>query len=176
MGLGMMVGGQIYQGLAASAMGKSEQARAEYNAEVARRQKQAIVQKGKIKSQLVAEEASRKESTMIVNMSGVTQAGTNLEALGIQGAEDEREQMLIGYDTQVAAQQAESRAELYELEGDIARERGKNVAMGHYMVAGATLLAGLSGGGASGGGGGKNKPSTWPTHSWNRPRQIYRQG
>ena len=144
--LGAMAAGMVYQGMAASAEGKSAQNMADYNAELAMRNKAQIEARGKEESILQAKSASRQESKLLASLGAsgaVVQAGTPLDILAEQAAESERENLAIGYDTQVAAQQQESQAELDRLSGDVARQRGRNQATASYIGAGATLLSGF---------------------------------
>lgn len=149
MGTIAMAAGQIYQGMAASAEGKSAQNMAEYNAKLAMREKQQIEQRGKQESILQAKAASRQESKLLASLGAsgaVVQTGTPLDILAEQAAESERENLMIGYDTQVAASQAESQARVDRMRGKVARTRGKHKATASYIGAGGTLLTGFGGG------------------------------
>ena len=143
----LMAAGQVYQGMAADAQGKSAQNMANYNAQLALRNKAQIEARGKQESIQQAKEASRQQSKLLAQLGGsgaVVQTGTPLDILAEQAKESELENLLIGYDTQVAAQQQESQAALDRMQGDIYRQKGKNKATASYIGAGSTLLQGFS--------------------------------
>jgi len=143
----LMAAGQVYQGMAADAQGKSAQNMANYNAQLALRNKAQIEARGKQESIQQAKEASRQQSKLLAQLGGsgaVVQTGTPLDILAEQAKESELENLLIGYDTQVAAQQQESQAALDRMQGDIYRQKGRNKAMSSYIGAGSTLLQGFS--------------------------------
>jgi len=137
--IALMAAGQVYQGMAADAQGKSAQNMANYNAQLAMRNKAQIEARGKRESIQQAEVAASRRST-ITNQFGINDANI----LAAQAKEDEIENLLIGYDTQVAAQQQESQAALDRMQGDIYRQKGRNKAMSSYIGAGSTLLQGFS--------------------------------
>ena len=133
---GVMAAGQIYQGYAAKVQGENVQRQMDYNAEVERHKAKlkasAISQRGAEKSKVQAKEASRLEGKMLANMAGagaIPGAGGLAAVLAEQAAESERENMMIGYDTTVASQYAtfegESNANMFELKGDIAKQKGQ---------------------------------------------------
>lgn len=79
------------------------------------------------------------------------------DLVGAQAEELELENLLIGFEGEVAAQQAESQAELDRLQGKLAKQRGKSAARRANVDFGvqiATLgfLGGLGGPGTSAGG------------------------
>ena len=146
LGIGLLAAGQIYQGLAAKAQGESAQNLADYNAQLALREKAAIERRGKAESILQAKKASRQESSLRAKFGKagvVAQAGVPLDILAEQAAESERENLLIGFDTQVAASQAQSQADLDILSGKIAKQKGKNAMTASMIGAGGTLLTGF---------------------------------
>lgn len=145
-GLALAAAGQIYSGISAQAEGQSAQNLAEYNAQLYEREAQAIEQKSAFEQKRQAEAAERQRSTMIASMgaSGVTPtAGSALEVLGEQGRESSLENMLIGENYGVQAQQARSAAQGELLQGRIAKKRSKNQAFASYLGAGTTLLTGF---------------------------------
>jgi len=145
-GVALMAGGAIYQGMAQSAQGKSAQNMADYNAKLAEQNRARIEQKGKQDSIRQAEAASRHESSILakIGQSGaVTQVGAPLDIFAVQAAEAERENLLIGYDTQVAASQQQSQADIDRMSGSVARQRGRNQATASYIQAGGSLLTGF---------------------------------
>ena len=146
------VAGAVYQGMAANAQAESAQNMSKYNAQLALRNKAQIEARGKQESIQQAKEASRQSSSLLakIGASGaVAQAGTPLDIMAEQAVENEMENLAIGYDTQVAAQQQESQAELDIMQGDIARQRGRMAAGAAYMGAGSSVLSGFGGGGRS---------------------------
>lgn len=147
-GLALQTYGNVMGAMTQDAQGKSAQNMADYNAEISMREKHMIEQRGKGASIQQAEMASRRESTMLAKMgkSGVvTQTGSPLEILEEQGVQSEAENLGIGYDTQVAASQAESQAGLHTMQGKIYREKGKNLRNAGYISTAQTLLFGAPG-------------------------------
>ena len=154
--------GAWYQAESAKAQGKSEQNLAEYNAQIMERNAQIAEQRkrmaeraGTVKSRQQAKAASRQQSKLLANLGAsgaVIQTGAPLDVLAEQASESEIENMMIGYDTQVAMMQAQSEADSMRHEaqaelfrGDMARTRGKNRATASYIGAGGTLLSGFGG-------------------------------
>jgi len=173
MSLGTLVtaGGQLYTGLAGKAEADSAANMEKYNAQVELRRKHMIEQRGKSASILQAKAASRGQSSLVARMAasgGVVQTGSYLEVLGAQAIESERENLMIGYDTQVAASQAQSAADLHKMQASIYKQKGKNLMTAAFITAGTSLLQGFGGSG----GGGKDtvggKPRSMDFHEYRR--------
>ena len=155
MSLGTIVtaGGQLYSGLAGKSEADSAANMEKYNAQVELRRKHMIEQRGKSASILQAKAASRGQSSLVARMAasgGVIQTGSYLEVLGAQAIESERENLMIGYDTQVAASQAQSAADLHKMQASIYKQKGKNLMTAAFITAGTSLLQGFGGKGGGG--------------------------
>ena len=145
-GTGLQLYGGIREGLANKAAADSAANMQKYNAQIELRRKHMIEQRGKRASILQAESASRKKSSLTANLGAsgaVLQTGIPLDILGAQAVESEKENLGIGYDTQVAASQAESQAGMHELQADIYTKKGKNLMYGQFINTGTSLLSGF---------------------------------
>lgn len=141
--VGAMVGGQVYQGMAASAQGKSEQNMANYNALIEQQRADAIEKETAIKQKRQAQAAERKRSKLTARLGAsgaVTTTGAPLELMAAQAAESEQEILDIGYEGATAASRARSRARLDVMGGKLARKRGRQKATGDYIGAGTSLI------------------------------------
>lgn len=145
-GTAMSAYGQIQQGQAAEAEAKSQQNMANYNAKVAERDATAVEQKTRIEQIRQAKESERRLSTLNMNMGKagvVSTSGTPLLLQATQSAEDELDNLMIGYEGAQEASRFRSQAGMYRAEGSMARERGRNAKTASYIGAGATLLKGF---------------------------------
>ena len=141
--VGAMVGSQVYQGMAASAQGKSEQNMANYNAQIQQQQADAIEKETAIKQKRQAQAAERKRSSLLAGLGAsgaVTTRGAPLELMAAQAKESEQKVLDIGYEGATAASRARSRARLDIMGGKLARKRGRQKATGAYIGAGASLI------------------------------------
>lgn len=140
---------QVQAGMAASAESKSQENLARYNAQVQEREAQAIEQKTALEQRRAVEESERRRSTMLAGMGGagvVTTSGTPLLVQAKQAAEDELGVSMIGYEGATQASRARSQGQIDLMEGKIARQRGKNQAMGSYIGAGSSVVSGFASG------------------------------
>lgn len=149
----LLATGQIAEGQAAAAEGKSAQNIQEFKAGVAKSEAKAIEQKGRFESVRQAKEAARTASTLRARLgiSGVrTDIGAPVLLAEEQAAESELAGFLIGAEARAKAGRARSQAQLDILQGKIFRERGKQQRTASFLKAGGTLLTGfgLSGAGA----------------------------
>lgn len=155
-GTGVGALGQIQAGRAAEAEAESAQNIANYNAAVMEQEAKAIRQKAGFEQQRQAKKAARIRSTMQARIGvagAVPSVGAPLLAMAEQEAELELENLLIGYEGEVAAQRALSQAELDRMGGRLAVQRGVAAKQASYFGAGATLLTGFGAAGMGGGGG-----------------------
>jgi len=147
-----MVAGQLQAGEAAAAQGESEQNMANYNAKLQERQAKSIEQQTMLQQRRQSEESARRMGTMRAGMGAsgvVSTAGTALNLQGEQAAEDELENLLIGYEGSERATAARSQGQLDIMSGKIASQRGRSARTASRIGAGSSLLTGF---GESGGG------------------------
>ena len=148
MAVTMMAGAQVAGGLAARQEGKDAEALADYNASVMEAEAKQEEAKAKFDSIRQAEEAERIQGSLTagLGMSGVdVSVGSPLLLQAKQASELELDNLMIGYEGQLAASRARSQATGYKMEGDFAKQRGKNKMIGSFMGAGGTLLKGFGG-------------------------------
>jgi sRNA-binding protein len=146
--IGMEALGQYQSGQAAAAQAKGQQAVAEYNAKVAEQQAKAEEQATAYKQRTAAEEAARYQSSIEAGLgtSGVVQnEGAPLLVQATQAAQSELDNMMIGYEGQVAAGQSRNQAGLNRLQGDIFGQQAKSAKAAGAIGAGTSLLSGFAG-------------------------------
>lgn len=137
------------------AQGKSRQNIDEFNAQVAEelataeRAKAAFAQKRQAKKGVAIQSALEAE----LGAKGGVGSPVAADLVGAQAEELELENLLLGFEGEVLATQAESQAELDRLQGRLALQRGKSAARKANVDFG-VQLAGIAAG-ASGGGGAK---------------------
>ena len=142
------------------AAGKSEQNIAEFNAQVAEQRAIAERAKAGFAQKRQAKRGVAIQSALEAKLGKAGGIGSPVAAdlIGEQAEELELENLLLGFEGEVLAQQSESQAELDRLQGKLARQRGKSAARAanvQFAVQLATLgfLSGVGGGGTSGGSG-----------------------
>ena len=135
-----------------------------YNAEVAEQQgKAALLQSGFDQMQQ-AKEAERIKGSVEANIGAAGAAGSPvaIEIKKEQASELELENLLIGYRGMVENERAKNQATLDRLQGDLAKQAGKNAARRANIGFGLQLATlGMMAAGSFGGGGGE----TTGTHS-----------
>ena len=134
-GLGLEVGSQIYGGMVESAQAKSMANIANYNAQVQEREAKAIEQRSIYESQRQAEAGSRDLSTL-------ESRGAPVEVLGVQAKEFERENLMIGYEGQVASARAKAQAAADRMQAKVYKSAASSAKTASYIGAGTTLLTG----------------------------------
>ena len=146
--------GAIQAGRVAEAQGRSAQRMAEYNAAIQEREALALKQKAGFESKRQAARGARIKSALTAKIAAAGGLGSPVAAdlAAEQAAELELENLLIGYEGEIGAQRALSKAELDRLQGKISRQRGKAARKASYFRAGSTLLTGFGQAGAYGGG------------------------
>ena len=152
-GMAVSAAGQIQAGRQARAQGESAQNIAKYNALVQEREAEALRQKAGFESKRQAKRAARVKSTLTAALGAAGGLGSPVAAdlAAEQAAEVELENLLIGYEGEIGAQRALSKAELDRLQGRLYRQKGKAAQKASYFRAGSTLLQGFGtayGGGA----------------------------
>jgi hypothetical protein len=141
-GTGLTAAGQVQAGRHAKAQGQSAQNIANYNAAVMEREAKAKEQKARFEQRRQAEAAARKRSELKLWQAGTGGRGTELLAEE-QAAELELENLMIGYEGDVAAARARSQAEIDRLQGRLSYQKGKGQKKASYISAGSTLLTGF---------------------------------
>jgi len=141
-GTGLAAAGQIQAGRAVASEEKSRERIANYNAAVQEREARAIRKKGSFDQMRQAKRAARVMSTQRMKLAAQGAYGSGLLEEW-QEEELELENLLIGYETETAAQRAESQAEIDRATGKLAKQRGKAAKTASYIGAGATLLTGF---------------------------------
>ena len=154
-GTGVAAAGAIQSGREAEAQGRSAQNIAEYNAAVQEREALALKQKAGFESKRQAERGARIKSALTVKIAAAGGLGSPVavDLAAEQAAELELENLLIGYEGEIGAQRALSKAELDRLQGKLYRQKGRAAQKASYFRAGSTLLQGFGQAGAAGGGG-----------------------
>lgn len=146
--------GGLYENLSGAkglrAEGRSAQNLAEYTAQVEEQQAKAVRAKTKFEQRRQAKAGERVKSALRARLGAAgaeVSAGTPLLLSAVQAAELELENLLIGYEGEVAARRAESQAVLDRLQGKLARQRGKSAARQANIQFGmqtASLLTGFA--------------------------------
>lgn len=124
------------------AEGRSAQNIANFNAAVEEQKAIAERKKAAFAQKRQAKKAAEIKSTLTAKLGAAGGIGTLVAAdlTGEQAAELELENLLIGFEGEVAARRAESQAVLDRLQGKLARQRGKSAARA-ANIAFATQLA-----------------------------------
>lgn len=136
------------QGRAAAAEAQSQQAIAEYNAQVMRQQAKAEEAKAAYEARMVAEAGHRYESSLRAGLGAsgaVVSAGTPLMIQARQAAETELEAAMAGYKGQVAARAARTQAQLDMAQASIYGQKASTASRMGMFGAGTTLLSGFGG-------------------------------
>ncbi len=109
------------------AQGKSEQNISEFNAKVAENQAEAQRNKAAFAQKRQAKKGVAIQSALEARLgkSGGTGSAVAGDLVGAQAEELELENLLLGFEGEVFAGQAESQAELDRLQGKLAKQRGK---------------------------------------------------
>ncbi len=131
------------------AEGKSAQNIANFNAAVARQTGVAAKAKAKFGQKRQAESAARTKSALIAKIAvgGGLDSPVTADIIAEQAAELELENLLIGFEGEVAAQQAESQAQLDLLQGRLSKAKGKAAARSANVQFGIQLATlGVGGG------------------------------
>lgn len=142
---------------AARAQGKSAQNIANFNAAVAKQTAVAEREKAGFAQKRQAKKGAEIKSALTAKLGAAGGIGSLVAAdlTAEQASELELENLLIGFEGEVAAQQAESQAELDKLQGRLAKQRGKaaarsaNIGFGTQLATtpvgkkGGTLLTGF---------------------------------
>lgn len=144
-GTGIAAAGAIQAGQAAGVEAESAQRIANYNAAIQEQEAKAAEQKTAFEQTRQAEAAARAKSRLRARLAATGAVPGPGQELLIeeQAAELELEQLLIGYEGEIAASRARSQAELDILSGRLAKRRGKVAKRAGFVRAGTTLLTGF---------------------------------
>ncbi len=128
------------------AQGQSEQNIAEFNAQVAEQRAVAERAKGAFAQKRQAKKGVAIQSALEAKLGAAGGTGSQVagDLVGEQAEELELENLLLGFEGEVLAQQSESQAELDRLQGKLARQRGKSEARAANIKFGTTLLTGFA--------------------------------
>ncbi len=130
--------------------GKSAQNIAEFNAQVSEERAKAARAKAAFAQKRQAKRGVAAKSALIAKLGTGLTSPVAADLIAEQAAETELENLLIGFEGEVAAGQAESQAVLDRLQGKLAKQRGKaagraaNVQFG-TQIASLAFLSGFGG-------------------------------
>jgi hypothetical protein len=119
--------------------GKEEDSTSRYNQQVKEREAQALEQQKRVESRRQAEEASRRLSTLKLNLGAsgqVTSEGTPLQIIREQARQDELENLNIGYEGTTGAENLRAQGREIRRQGKVAKQASR-------IKAGSTLLTGF---------------------------------
>ena len=137
--------GGIQQGRAATAEARSAQNIATFNVGVQEREAAALRQRATFAQRRQARRGAQVKSALTAQLGAAGGIGSPVAAdlAAEQAAELELENLLIGFEGEVAAQRALSQAEIDRLTGRVARERGRQERTAATIRTGTTLLTGF---------------------------------
>jgi hypothetical protein len=143
---GLATAGILQSGEASAADAESRQNIANFNAQVQRQEAVAKRTATRFASKRQAKSAARTKGTLETRIAAAGGAGSPvaIDLAAEQASELELENLLIGFEGEVAATQAERQAELDIASGKIARKRGSNLQTASRIQAGTTLLKGFN--------------------------------
>ena len=143
---GLAFQGFAQQGAAAEAQAESQQNLAAFNAKVQEQEAKARRTAAKFAGKRQAEAGARTKGTLQARLAakGGTGSPVALDLAAEQAAELELENLLIGFEGEVAATQAERRGALDLASGQIAKQKGKALKTASQVRAGTTLLTGFN--------------------------------
>ena len=145
-GLGMQAIGSIQQGMAAAQEAKAQAAMAEYNAKVAKQQAEARRNAARFEQERQAKAGERVRSGLQAQFGasgGVPSEGVPLMIEAEQVAENELENLLIGYEGEIDAQRSEIQAKGYKMQSDIYSQRASTARTAGFIGAGTSILSGF---------------------------------
>ena len=148
----VMAGGQIMQGQAAATEGKSAHNMANYNALVAEREGEAIKQAGRFRQSRQAKTGDEYKSALEtkINKEGGGRSDVKESIMWETEKELQLEQLMTGYEFMLESQRKREEAAWFRIQGDMAKQKGKNIQRASYLQAGGTLLTGFGMAGAYG--------------------------
>ncbi len=125
---------------------ESRQNIANFNAAIQKREAEARRQRATFAQKRQARKGAQIKSTLTAELGAAGGIGTLVAAdLAAEQAEElELENLLIGFEGEVAAERALSQAELDILSGKIAKQKGRSEALAANIRLGTTLLTGFA--------------------------------
>ena len=138
--------GQYQQGQAAEAQGKSQQDMANYNARVAEQNAKAKELRAGFAQKRQAKKAAEIKSSQIAKLAAGGGLGSPVagDLVAEQASELDLENLLIGYEGQVGAEQSRSQATLDRMQGGLYNKAGKATAKRAKIGAASTFGLGLA--------------------------------
>ena len=146
LGTGVSALGMMQAGQAQAQAAKGQQAVANYNARVQEQEARSIEQATRYRQLRHAESANRYGSSLLANMgaSGVSLSeGSPLLIAASQAAQSEMDNLMIGYEGQVAESRSRNQAHLDTLQGQIYGQQARSATAAGYVGAGSSLLTGF---------------------------------
>jgi len=146
-GTAIGVTGGVISAISSQQQGKAMGVQMDYQADMEKQRADIESQKMLYSQKLQAEESERYASSMLAGSAAggaKPSEGSELMKAGVQAAQAQRENLMMGWEAQTGQTMAESAARGYRMQGDIYRTKGRNEAFGSYMGAGGTLLTGFS--------------------------------
>ncbi len=149
------------------AQGANQQRIEEFNAQVKEQEAKAALLRSGFDQERQAKEAERIKSRVQarIGAAGGTGSPVAVDITAEQASELELENLLIGFEGEVAAQQARTSADLSRLQGELAFKSGKaaarraNIGFATQLAGlGTTFLTGFGGGGGGGSAGFEGPP------------------
>ena len=137
---GLMMLGSIVSGYQQGQELKSMENMAEYNAKVSLQEAKAVEIKSAYDSQRQAQAAARVQSTLAANLGGSgvdVSVGSPLLIKAKQASELELENLFIGYEGRISAQQMRNQAALDNMQADLYKQQARNRILGGWLNAGA---------------------------------------
>ena len=144
---GMQAKSQYDQGKAAKAQGESEQAWANYNAEVAQHEANQKDLANSEEGRRARSQAQRIQATQRAKYaaSGLALEGTPLLVMEETAMNLEKDILELSLQGELESGKLRSQAGISLLQGQAAKQRGNNLANAYNMQAGASLLSGAAG-------------------------------
>ena len=142
-GAGMMAGSSLLQGFMGSSQKKNEAAVAKYNAAVKREEAKAIKYRTEFMLKRHAEMGARVKGDLEAAIGGsgtVSTEGAPMLAMALQESELNLENFMIGWEGMADADRAESQAQGYDIQRDMAKLGARQSLIGGFLGAGASAF------------------------------------
>ncbi len=144
--VGTMAVGKIAEGQAAKRQAENKAAMAKYNAAVSEQEAKQIEARSRVESIQQAQEAARAQSALLATQGtsgAVMTEGAPLLVQATQATQSELDNLMIGYQGQIAAARARNQAALYRMEAKTLKKKAKSAWTSSLIGAGATVLGGF---------------------------------
>lgn len=143
-GVGLAAAGSIKEGQAAESAAKDQQNLLKFNAAIEKREGEAAKQAAAFAGKRHAKKAAEIKSSQIVALGTGLGSPVAGDLAAEQAAELELEELLIGFEGEVAQRRAGSQAQLDIASGKAVRARGKSRKEAGFIKAGTSLLQGFA--------------------------------